>query len=176
MGRQGVARQQSVAIAAFNQSLHRIAAVLVKSNRRTEHPGDVAMLAIMAQNFVKIIIRTGKRGFPGAPGTESKFIRCFISRRIKPGRMNIDPLFTILGAPDGNRITLFDSAGFHNVQHIIPEHQNRIHPALRCQQPLSGPQMDIFGIVGGSVIIYRHHSIHGSGRKFGSRRIDQAGL
>ncbi len=61
MRRQGIARQQTVAIAAFNKSLHRLSTIMIKGDGRPQNPNDMTMSAIMAKDMIQIIIGAGKR-------------------------------------------------------------------------------------------------------------------
>ena len=72
MGGQGVARQHGVDIAAGNQAGKGVSGIVVKGKGGAHHPDHLAVVPLMAQQFVEFVIVPGKGGLPGPALPEGK--------------------------------------------------------------------------------------------------------
>ncbi len=135
MSCQGIARQQAMAVIIFNQPLHRIPTVLVKSHCRAQHPNNMAMLTVMAKHLVQVVIASGKGCLSCSASPERELVNGFTGCRLKALDMDVDSLFTILSSTDHDRITFFYPAGLGNFGIAIFQHDDGVHPTFRGKQP-----------------------------------------
>ena len=82
--RKGVAREDGVDIAVFDQLGHRRARVMVKGKGRAHDPDDLAVVALVAQQVVKLVVISGKGRLAGTvlPEGEGLLLRSLLAEAV----------------------------------------------------------------------------------------------
>ena len=157
VSRQRVSCQQSVHISARDQLGKRFPRFRVKGACRSQHPDYISVLPFMFQQFVKLFIIIGKRGF-SAPALAERKRRVFVFFPFKTVRVYINTLFAILGSSHNDTISLFNVAEFPHLDLSVLINGDTVHSGFLRQQPFPF-YFEIFRENRGSVELIRRRHI-----------------
>ena len=158
---QRIAGKQRVDIPRVDQFGKRASRIVVERNRRSEHPHDLALLAIMPQHVIQLVIILGKRGFPGAVLTKRKHV-AFVLPLAKAVRMHPNALACVLGSAAKNQIALFEMPEFHHLHRAVFPDRHTVHAAFGGKTPLPG-NFEVFGKDAHGVIAFRRNKVRRTG-------------
>ena len=133
---QGIAREHGIGITVPDQPGKSLAGIGVKGAGRPEHPGDVAMLLFMAQQFIDEIIIHRKGRFPRASLAENEGIPICFGLAGKTAGVDENPLAAVLGAPNDHLVATANVAEFTDLDLVLFINSDAVHAAFPGQQPL----------------------------------------
>ena len=175
VGRQRVARHQTVGVAVFDQLGHRVARVAVKGEGRAHHPEDVALLALGPEQLDQPVVVAGVGGLAAAALAEDELVAARGRALVEAVGVKKDALLPSLRAAEDHAVAAAQVAVFHHRERaVVPEHDARIHAAALGQPPLS-VDLEIFGIHRGAVEALRRDAVPLDGRPGGVGRVFQLG-
>ena len=174
VGGQGVAGHQGVAETVFDQPLHGRSGVLVEGHRRAEHPDDMAVPAIVFEDFVEGVVGVGKGRLPGTPGAEGEFVGIG-GILFEAPLMDENAFLAVLGPAGDHHIALFQAAGLNHLDAAVSDDKDRVHPALRGKDPALNRRFYIFRVVGGGMVVVRGDAVGGAGSRVAGRTVFQRG-
>ena len=152
VGGKGVARQEAVGVAVFDEQLHGLAGVGVEGEGRPHDPDDIAVVLLVAEKLHQPVIVPGVGGLPAAAGAENEAVFQLMARLHKAGAVHEDALLAVFGAAQDDPVALAEVAVFHHIQTAVraPDHAG-VHAAFRRQGPLA-VQLVVLGVHGGAVV------------------------
>ena len=111
VGAQGVARQQTVAVAVVDQGLHGLPGAVIKGEGGAHDPHDVAVVPLVAQQLHQPVIVLGIGGLPAAALAEHELILQRLAVLGEAIAVHINAVLAVLGAAQDHPLALFPGCG-----------------------------------------------------------------
>jgi len=155
---QGITRKHGIGITVPDQPGKSLAGIGVKGAGRPEHPGDVAMLLFMAQQFIDEIIIHRKSRFPRTPLAEDEGIPICFGLAGKSAGMDKDPVPAVLGSPNDHPVATANISEFADLDLVLFINGDAIHAAFPGEQPLT-VDFEILRENAGGMVMFRCNTI-----------------
>ena len=136
VGRQSVSRQDRVDVAGLDELRECPSAVPVEDQGGSHDPYDAAVVPVVAQDVEELGVIPREGGLPGASPSEGEHVG--VARLGgKTIRMDVDPLFAVLGPSHDDRIAFFKEPELPDRDASALIDRDAVHAALLRQQPSS---------------------------------------
>ena len=128
VGSQSVARKKRVGVAVTDDAGHGAARVVIKGRRRAQHPQDMPVFPVVAQNVVQQVVVHGIGRFAGAPRAECERLRRGGGILPLEGEaIYIDATGAVLLPAHDHGVPRAQQAGLHGVRLPRTQHHRAVH-------------------------------------------------
>ena len=172
---QRVPREQRAHIAVCNEAGHGAPGVIVEGDRRTQHPNDIAVVAVVPQHLIKLVVVPGVGGFPGFSGAEGEILHAAaVTLLLKRFVMDKHAVRHILYAPDDDGIAFLNTPRLGGGRPAVFDDDGAVHSGRVDETPRI-PYLEVLRIDRGGIEIIRQEAITRRGHGVRLRRGAQMG-